>query len=250
MEISIKDLIRIFKHSVVFMLLVAIIFSMVAFCYSSFFAKETYTTTVKLYVNTDDNKAESDIGDSLTSHNYAIRLVDTYIEMLKTNSFYSQVSADLDNKYTVGQIKSMVDFTSNETEVFSASVNANSGVVAKEVADSVARVAPSVISELNRKAKLKIVDPAILPTAPTSPNTGKNTFIAFAIGFILAMIYSFVKDFLDIKIKYHSDMTAINDYPILAAIPDFNDSSRASDYKLDTSLYTEYTPIVKESEGK
>ena len=59
------------------------------------------------------------------------------------------------------------------------------------------------------------------PKAPTSPNVTRNTIIAFLGGLILALIISFVRDFLDVKIKYNEEMTTILDLPILAAIPDF-----------------------------
>ena len=70
-------------------------------------------------------------------------------------------------------------------------------------------------------AKLKIVDEADTPKVPTSPNVTRNTIIAFLGGLILALIISFVRDFLDVKIKYNEEMTTILDLPILAAIPDF-----------------------------
>lgn len=45
--------------------------------------------------------------------------------------------------------------------------------------------------------------------------------IAFAVGLIIALIVSFVRDFLDVKIKYNDEMTTVLDLPLLAAIPDF-----------------------------
>lgn len=233
------------------MLLVAIIFGMVAFGYSTFFVEETYQTTVKLYVNTtDENKNGS--YDNLNSYNYATKLVNTYIEMLETNNFYSQVATDLHDEYTTGEIKSMVDFSSNDTEVFSATISATSPKEAKEIADSVTVVAPLVISKLNDHAELKIVDPAIYPTYPSSPNVTQNTLIAFFVGFLIALIYTFVKDFLDVKIKFQSDITTICDYPILAAIPDFSESAakHSEHYNSEANAYISYTSYVKESGGK
>ena len=45
--------------------------------------------------------------------------------------------------------------------------------------------------------------------------------IAFAAGLIISLIISFVRDFLDVKIKYNDEMTTVLDLPLLAAIPDF-----------------------------
>lgn len=45
--------------------------------------------------------------------------------------------------------------------------------------------------------------------------------IAFAAGIIISLIISFVRDILDVKIKYNDEMTTVLDLPLLAAIPDF-----------------------------
>lgn len=223
-EFSIKDIFKTFTHGLWIMLTVAVVFAIVTFGYSKFFIPKTYTSHVKLYVETS-KKGESSYND-LSSYNLATNLVNTYIEMLQTNNFYEKVASNLDNKYTPSQIGSMVKFSNeSETEVFTASIAAKSPTEAKIIADSVANVAPSVISALEDSATLKIVDNATIPAYPTSPNVTKNTLLAFALGFILALIYVFVKEALDIKIKYNQDMLEIENIPILAAVPDFSLSS-------------------------
>ena len=116
----------------------------------------------------------------------------------------------------------MIRFESIEdTEVFKAIVVSPSPYESKEIGDSIAKIAPKIIANVKDNAKLKIVDEADTPKVPTSPNVTRNTIIAFLGGLILALIISFVRDFLDVKIKYNEEMTTILDLPILAAIPDF-----------------------------
>lgn len=219
MEISIKDLIRIFKNGLWIMLISGVVCALVAFGYSKFFIQKTYMTTVKLYVETTASGNSS--YNDMSAYNYAAALVNTYIEMFQTNNFYKMVSENLDNKFEASEISSMLRFENkSETEVFSAIITGNSPEEAKLVADSVADVAPGVISTLEN-ANLKIVDHAVLPTQPASPNVLKNTVIFGALGLILAFIYVFVKELLDVKIKYNSEMITLNNIPILAAIPDF-----------------------------
>lgn len=220
-EISLKDLFRIFRQGLWIIVVTAVVFAIAAFGYSRFFVQKTYTSSVKFYVEatTSSDNAYND----LYSYNYATSLVNTYIEMLQTNSFYEKVADNLDNTYTASEIGSMVSFANdNETEVFSVSVVAKSPQAAKIVADSVASVAPGVISTLEDNAKLKIVDSAIVPTSPTSPNVSKNTIMAFLVGLVLAAIYVFVKDVTDTKIKYLPDTAEICDIPVIAAIPNFS----------------------------
>ena len=78
-----------------------------------------------------------------------------------------------------------------------------------------------ISDNVKENAKLKNVGDPEGSHTPTSPNVTRNTIIAFLGGLILALIISFVRDFLDVKIKYNEEMTTILDLPILAAIPDF-----------------------------
>lgn len=230
LEISIKDLLRIIKKGLGFMVITALIFAIGAFGYSKIFVKKTYTTTVKLYVDTTSTGTGS--YNEYSAYNLSTALVNTYIEMLKTNNFYQKISENLDNKYTSKQIGGMLSFyNTSETEVFSVRVTSNSPEVAKLVADSVADVAPGVISTLKDNATLKIADYALKPTAPSSPDVMKYTMVGGVTGVVLAFLYIFIKELLDVKFKYNSDMTSYNDIPILAAIPSFDDEKfSALDY--------------------
>jgi len=221
LELSIKDILRVLKSGILFMIISAMVCGIFAYSISSLFISKTYKTTIKLYVETDSNGSSS--YNDLNSYHYATSLVKTYIEMLETNNFYGRVSETFEGKYTMAEIASMVAFSDeSETEVFKATVTADTPIEAKEVADAVSEIAPVVLSELNDNADLKIVDRAIMPVSPASPNIWKNTSTAVAVGFVGAFLYLIIKDVLDIKFKYNADMASYKDIPILAAIPDFD----------------------------
>lgn len=220
MEISFKDITRIIKKNIVFIIVVSLLFATVSFFITTFFIPKTYTSNLKLYVET--NYKTSTAAEDYQSINYAKNLVLTYIELLDSNTFYSEVSKTLNEKYTASQLKSMIKFESIEnTEVFKAIVTSSSPYEAKNIGDAIAKTAPDTIANVKDNAKLKIVDEATVLKEPTSPNVIKNVLIAFAAGLIISLIISFVRDFLDVKIKYNEEMTTILGLPILAAIPDF-----------------------------
>lgn len=222
MEISFKDILRIIKKNLIFVIIVSLLFSVCSFFVTKFFIQKTYTSTVKLYVSTDYNGASSGYQD-LNAYNYSSKLVSTYIELLDTNNFYGNVSKALNNKYTATELKSMVKFTRvEETEVFKADITTNSPAEAKSIADAVAQTAPETVKELlSNNSTLKVVDEATTPKSPTSPNVTKNVIIAFFIGMLISLIIAFIRDYFDVKIKYDDDMTTICNVPVLAAIPDF-----------------------------
>lgn len=220
MEISFKDITRVIKKNIIFIAVLSLLFAAVSFFVTTFFIPKSYTSNVKLYVET--NYKNQSAYEDYQSVNYAKNLVLTYIELLDSNTFYEQVSDALSEKYTASQLKSMIKFESiADTEVFKATVTSSSPAESKNIGDAISKIAPKTISNVKNNAKLKIVDEATIPKAPTSPSVSKNVIIAFVAGLIISLIISFVRDFLDVKIKYNEDMTTILDLPLLAAIPDF-----------------------------
>ncbi len=244
-EISLDRIFGVFKRNFIKMLLVGVIFGLISFTYFNFFVPKSYTTRVKLYVETS-GLANNNAYTAMSNYNYAAALVNTYIQMLSTNNFYSKLSENIDGKYSSGELSRIVTFKSedndNQTEVFSAIITGKSPMEAKVIADSVADTAPGVISSLkNDDTELKIVDNATIPSQPSSPQVFKNTVFAFAAGFILMLIYAFVKDALDNKIKFSSELTEINNVPILSAVPDFGAKKFILNINLDSD--------ASESEG-
>lgn len=220
MEITFKDITRIIKKNIVFIAVLSLLCAAASYFVTTFLVQKTYTSTVKLYVET--NYKSQSAYDDYQSINYAKNLVLTYIELLDSNSFYNSVSKELNEKYTASQLKSMIKFESiGDTEVFKALVNSGSPSESKNIGNAIAKIAPDTIANVKDNAKLKIVDKATTPKAPTSPNVSRNVMIAFAAGLIISLIISFVRDFLDVKIKYNDEMTTVLDLPLLAAIPDF-----------------------------
>ncbi len=233
MEISFKDILRIIKKNIAMVLIVSLIAAVCSFFVTTFFIQKTYTTSVKLYVSADYIE---NAGNDLNTYQYTSKLVATYIQMLDTNSFFTDVAKELNDKYTPTQLQSMVKFTSVEnTEVFKATVVSKSPTEAKSIADAVALTAPKTISELLVSSyQLKIVDDATIPTKPTSPNVQRNVLIAFLAGFVIALVVAFCRDYFDVKIKYDEEMTTLCNVPVLAAIPDFEyftDGKNPSDTK-------------------
>lgn len=221
MEISFKDILRIIKKNLIFILIVSLIFAVCSFFVTKFFIKKTYTSTVKLYVSANYNGTSGN--EDLSLYSYTSKLVATYIQMLDTNSFYTSVSKELDEKYTSSELQSMIKFTGvDDTEVFKADVVSDSPTAAKSIADAVAKVAPDTISSiLKNNSQLKIVDEATIPKNPTSPNVARNVLFAFLAGLVISLVIAFVRDYFDVKIKYNEEMTTIYNVPVLAAIPDF-----------------------------
>ena len=223
--ISPKMIFEVLKKNLVFIIITVLLFTLGSFFITNFLVTKHYTSTISLYVETVDLQPDSQNSAiySLNMQNYALKLVNTYIRMLDTNTFYTKLATELNDKYTPDELSKMISYKSDETtEVFDVSVVSESPTESKVIADTIAEVAPETISNLKSNAKLKVCDEAQLPTKPSSPSLSRNVIIAFAIGLLLALVVSFIRHFLDKKIKYDDEMTTILDIPVLAAIPSFD----------------------------
>ena len=222
--ISPKIILEVLKKNLVFIIITVLLFSLGAFFVTNFLVKKHYTSTISLYVETVElQDSPNSAVYSLNMQNYALKLVNTYNRMLDTNTFYTKLSNELNDKYTPTELSKMISFKSDETtEVFDVKVVSESPTEAKKIADTIAEVAPETISNLKSNAKLKVCDEAQLPTKHSSPSVSRNVIIAFAIALLLSLAVSFTRYFLDKKIKYDDEMTTILDIPVLAAIPSFD----------------------------
>lgn len=230
--ISLTDIWNIIKRNAAFIIVITLICAVGSFFITRYFIPKSYTSSIQLYVDTSNDNENQNSYNILSEQTYAQNLVATYIKMLNTNTFYTELSEQINNKYTAKQLSEMVSFSSDDkTEIFDAKVTSHSPNDSKLIADAVGEIAPEAISRLKSKATLKIVDYAQLPTVPSSPSERKNVIIALIAGLIVSVGISLLRAFLDKKMRYNENMTMIGDIPILAAIPKFDAVNESSGKK-------------------
>jgi polysaccharide biosynthesis transport protein len=70
-------------------------------------------------------------------------------------------------------------------------------------------------------SNIKIVDGALVPDFPVSPNIRRNFLVALLLGLLLGLGLAFVADFLDNSIKGPEDLDRLTGLPSLGVIPHF-----------------------------
>jgi len=90
---------------------------------------------------------------------------------------------------------------------------------------------------------ISIIEPAIAPTEPISPNVAETVALAAAIGFVLAAGGAFLIEFLDDTIKTPDDVTRVTDLPTLGTI------ARIEERQYEDQLVTAYAPQSPVSEA-
>lgn len=227
MNLSLSDLLKLLLKHLACIVICAFIGLTGSFFLFKFIVHPTYASSVKLYVYTKDNQTITQQSyNNLNDLNYAQKIVNTYIEMLRTDSFYKAVKDKAALNYSTDDLKQMIDFTVlNDTEVFQISVKSHKPEDSKQIADTVTLLAPKTISEINESALLKVVDSASFPTKPSSPNIPVDCALGFIVGIAISIIYILLKEALDNRIKNEDDIILKYNIPILGNIPAFGTHS-------------------------
>ena len=108
--ISPKMIFEVLKKNLVFIIITVLLFTLGSFFITNFLVTKHYTSTISLYVETIDLQPDSTNSAvySLNMQNYALKLVNTYLRMLDTNSFYTKLSNELNEKYTPDELSKMI----------------------------------------------------------------------------------------------------------------------------------------------
>jgi capsular exopolysaccharide synthesis family protein len=220
MEISFTEMLSILVKRIVVIIAGTIIGLLLFYMLNKYMISPYYTASVQLYVNSRD---ESDAASELTSLTYAQKVVNTYINFLQTQSFYSKVCNESGLNYSTGEVRTMTKIKPvNNTEIFSISVTTKNAKDTYQLVSAMQKVAPELIREIKgNDAKICVVDPAVFPSSRSGPNTRQNTLIGGILGLFLAVIMAVVMELFNNKVKSKEDLKKKYNNPIIGMIPDF-----------------------------
>lgn len=221
-ELSLVDVLYIILRKLPVIILCTIVAAAITFSSTMMFVEPKYQSRGKLYVSSSSQTAAASAGniiaynDVLTSQ----KLVNTYIEILRSDSFLQTVSEDIGAKYTYSQIGSMLSMSSvNETELLEITVTCPDPYYAYRIASSIIKNSADEIERVVDGGSVRIIDNATTPTNPSSPNVYKNVAIGAALGLVLSAAAVFVLELLNTNVKQTDDMQEKYGIPVIGEIP-------------------------------
>lgn len=211
----------------------AILCAVVMFLATVFFVDPEYQATTMIYVNNNSFSLGEVSLSSITSSDISASrgLVKSYIVILKSRETLNDVIdyAGVNRTYT--EVKGMISAASvDSTEIFEVVVTSTDPVEAEKIADAIAHVLPKRISSIIEGTSANIVDYAVLPAAPSSPNYTKNTMLGFVIGLALSIVLILIRELMDITIHSEEDIARVCTHPVLAEVPDMEAPNRGGHY--------------------
>lgn len=198
------------------------------FAITEYFIPEKFTSMGKLLVSNTVSPYQEDgtlASESINKLNASTRLLNTYMEIFKTNSFLAKIAADSGTKYSANQLKGMVTYSSlNQTEVLQVSVVCQDRMEARQLCELILDNAQTEVERIGSGGSVTVVDEATTPSSPSSPNKTLNTIIGVLLGMVLGVLIIFVIELFDTRIKTEDDLVEKFDLPILGVIPDLESS--------------------------
>ena len=237
MEITVKDLWNVLKKSAVFMIIGAVLLSVVFWFYTSLSMQKVYQSSAKYIMvpksGTVDDMAT--LNNTLVVGGKIIRTLGEDLMNEKTmesvlrfiEERHAQIEGDkdyvLENKYTASSLLSLFTFivpdNDNVTTVFTVRCRAYSASDSRVLLDAFG----NIINERSNGLLNGIfhVEVSAEPKlgALVSPNIRTNTMIGAVIGGIVPYAVLLVYTILDTRIKTEDDIKNRFAYPILGQIP-------------------------------
>ena len=227
-ELDLLQIYHILKKKLWFLILAAVLVGGATYCVCAYFVTPKYSATASLYVYNEANKSNGVTYSDLTTSQ---ELVQTYIVVLKSNTVLNEVSKEIGGTYTADQIRDMLSASAiDNTEAFDVTITCANPEDAKKIANTIADVAPTEIIRVVKAGSVEVIDYAMTPAKPSSPNVPRNTAIGALAGLILAVIIAIVASMFDTVVRSEEDLTALFALPIIGSIPtiDISESREGS----------------------
>lgn len=209
---------------------VTVLVGAVVGAYAFFFVAPKYKASAMMYVNNNSVSVGSTSFD-LSDLNAAKSLVSTYMVILNSRNVLNDVIEESGVDYSYKDLKSMISAAPvDSTEVFEVVVTSTSPEEAELIANSICSVLPKKIASIVESSSVRIVDSAVLPESKSSPNVIMYTLVGMLIGFVGSCIVVIVLKLYDNSITSEDYLIDNYRYPILAVIPDFDDTHQKGKY--------------------
>lgn len=231
-EIDLQRILTALWHRMWLVVLVALLCAAVTFVAVFYFVTPMYESSAMFYVNNSDlSVGEASVNISSSDITASKDLVESYIVILKTRTSLKDVIDYAGVNLSYSELRGMISAAAVEsTEIFEVVVTSPDPVEAEKLASAIAHILPKRIDSIIEGTSARIVDAAIVPTKPSSPNYTTSTLIGFLIGFLLMSVIVVLQEAFDITIRTEEDMMQVCKHPVLASVPDMGAPSKGSYY--------------------
>lgn len=233
-EVDLLGLVLYLKKRLWIILIALVLFTFGGYVKSAFLTTPMYTATTQMYVL---NRANDDrvVASDFQTSTYVLY---DYKVLISGQNVTKEVIADLglQNTSPTG-LSNRITVTSPEnTRILQISISDSDPVRAAALANAVREEAAVQIKEIMEVDAVKLVYAAEIPSAPSSPNVGQDTFLAAVLGAVISVTILSVIYLMDDTIRTEEDVEKWLGISVLGVIPlSVDGSSTAGNTRRNTA---------------
>ena len=226
-EISLSSIFNTIIRRIWIVIIATVMCGISAFVYCDVFETPVYQTKASIIV-TNGAVITDSINSTVSNTDLAasLYLVDTCVDILKSQGIYQELSTAIADKYSYKALKSSftVSRRSDDSLFVDVSFKSTSKSEAIEIVNAFADISSNYICAAIPSATVAVMEHADSATV-VSPRTAFSTVLFAMLGAIISALVILVLATLDKAVKGEEDFKASFDIPILGAVPDFDNSS-------------------------
>lgn len=233
-EIDLKRIAETLLRRIWLIVLMSVLGAIAAFFFTYYLVTPEYQSSAMFYVN-NNRLSLGDVGISAADISASRGLVDSHIVILKARTTLNRIIDKAGISKTPAELRNMISAAPvNSTEIFEVVVTGPDPYEAERIARAIADILPKRIEEILEGSSAKVVDTAIVPSAPSSPSYTKNVIVGFLL-FMMGTIGVIVLRLLfDTTIRTEDAVAQLTSCPILASIPNMLTPSKGKYYTYDS----------------
>ena len=221
--IDLLALLRTLRKRLWIIVLMAVLSVSLAAGYTFFLVEEQYSADVLLYIW--QSKENNGTEDAISAGDLSLfsQLVGDYQVLAKSRLVTSRVSEDLglDPSHVAGLSSQITVGTKQNTRHLTITAVDPDPVMAASIANKVAEVFAEVVVEKMGAGNVNIIDAAVVPRGPSSPNKPMNLALGLMIGIIIGIGLSLLIEMLDTSVKSAEEVDQLTGLTMLGSVPEF-----------------------------
>ncbi|MFI3237493.1 MAG: Wzz/FepE/Etk N-terminal domain-containing protein [Lachnospiraceae bacterium] len=214
-EIDLKDVVITLWRKALVIVLCTFLTATIAYVTSKFLLVPQYESTSTIYILTKTTSVTS-----LTDFQIGEQITVDFTILAETQVVLERVIDELGLELTYEELLEKLEVTvPSDSRLLQFTVTDSDPTLATQISNSMATQVADRVAEVMVTDKPSIVQPAVVPEDPASPNTLKNTLIGALIGMFLSVGVILLIYFLDDTIKTEEDVEKYLKLNVLAALP-------------------------------
>lgn len=223
---DLKNILSLFKQKFIIIVLVVSLFVAASAVITITCITPSYSAKATMIVNKSNmvNNSSDYVYSEYTYNDILLiqRLVDTYSIIITSDSVLNKVAENLDLNMTADQLREHLTVSGvGDTEIIQITVTDTIPKRASDIANEITRVCPDEIIRMVKAGSVELIDYAVLPQKPSSPNIVNNILIAGVLGFVLICFIIIALEYLNKTIKSPKDVEDLIGLPILGQLPKY-----------------------------